>query len=187
MQNYGIKFGYVTGQKLCFSAYQPNGIGRGVEGQPLPELAKSYYGATPLTDLVAGDEVIAYVLDRVTYGGSPVVVLAPDGIYYEGARVRYGEQWVISNDSSSSQLVTIIGDVVGAQEWEHAANWFDLMDIDINDIIVNQNKVVNIYPIPGTGGGAVASGGGAERIARGFELDLPDIGYFRRKRIEKYG
>ena len=189
MQSYAVKFGYVTGQKLCFSAYDPNGTGRGIEGQSLPELAKGYYGATPLTDLVAGDEVVAYVLDQVTYGGSPVVILSPNSIYYEGARVRYEEQWVISNDSTSNQLVTSIGAVVGAQEWEHVANWFDLMDVDVNNILVNQNKVINFYPQPGTGGGSVASGGGGSmaQTGHGFELDIPDVGFFTRKRREKYG
>lgn len=176
-----VKFGYISGFNLVFSAYQEDGSGRGIQQQPLPELAEGYYGATPITDLVAGDEIIAYVLEDVYWEDDQVYVLTYDSIFWENDQISYEGAWVIDYDTTITDVVTSVGDVVGANEYSISASDFSSMIDDLETLIVGQNKVTNIYTASETGGGAAAQ---AQQVR---ELEETDIGYFRRKRIERYG
>jgi hypothetical protein len=173
--------GYISGYNLVFAAYQPNGSGRGIEQQPLPELAEGYYGATPTIDLVAGDEVIAYVLETVTWEDETVYVLDYDSVFWEGDKVHYEGAWVTDYDTTINDIVTSVGAVIGANEYLYEADYFDLLRNIIDGITIAENKVINVYTVSDTGGGAVA------QAQRARVLESADIGYFKRKRFEKYG
>jgi len=137
-----IKMGFQSGWRVVFSAYQPDGTGRGVINQPLPEVFNSgYYRANPVTDLVVGDVVLVYQNDQVYWESGPVYVLTEDFVYYEGARVTYEENWVYDFGTLINDLVTSIGYTVGSAEYS------DIIDISsgINELVANQHKTPNVF------------------------------------------
>jgi hypothetical protein len=148
--SYEVRFGYISGFNLVFTAYQPNGTGRGESFQPLPELAQGYYGASPATDLIAGDEVIAYVAEYVTYDGIQVVILDYDYIYWEGDIVIYEGTLVMSGDETELK-VTYLGAVVGAQEYTSPADWYDLLSASITTVSTSVGSIGSISNIDESG------------------------------------
>jgi len=138
---YEVKIGYITGYNLVFTVFQPDGSGRGEPYQPLPELAEGYYGASPATDPVAGDEIIAYNAEFVTYEGEQVYILGYDYIYWENDIVNYEGELVFSGDETQLK-VTSIGDVVGAQEYTVDVDfWGDFQDsIDSLTLVTGQGS-----------------------------------------------
>jgi len=138
--SYELKFGYITGFNLVFSAYQPDGSARGEAYQPLPEKAQGYYGASPATDLVAGDEVIAFVADYVLWENEQVYVLAFDYIFWEGELVNYEGDVVYAGDETELK-VTYLGAVVGAQEYEKPADWYDLLSASLTTISISVGSI----------------------------------------------
>lgn len=119
-----VKFVYASRNYFVFTCYQPDGSGRGIPSQPLPEIVPTgYYTATPLTDLEEGDMVVAYFADRVTYGGSPVIVLAPSSLVYEGKRVYYEEKWVFDYANMGWCNVRSYAHPAGAGEYTLPASY----------------------------------------------------------------
>jgi hypothetical protein len=139
--SYEIKLGYITGYNLVFTIFQPNGSGRGEPYQPLPELAEAYYGATAATDPVAGDEIVAYNAEFVTWEGEQVYVLAYDYIYWENDIVNYEGVLVRVGDETSLK-VTSLGDVVGGQEFTVDIDfWGDFQDsLDSLTLVTGQGS-----------------------------------------------
>jgi len=137
---YPVKFGFPSGRKLVFTAYQPDGSGRGIEQQPLVELREGYYAANPTTDLEAGDEAIAYLLEDLYWEDEPVYVLTEPYLYYEQERVFYEDQWVIDYDSTINDIVTSLGTVVGAVEYNVSAEDFFSIIEDIETLIQGQQR-----------------------------------------------
>lgn len=138
--SYEVKFAYITGFNLVFSAYQPNGSARGEAYQPLPELAEGYYGATPATTLIAGDEVVAFVAEFITYEGELVYILDFDYVYWENDLVNY-EGGVVYTGDEVEVPVTSIGAVVGAQEYEKPADWYDILTTTIDTISTSTGQM----------------------------------------------
>jgi hypothetical protein len=142
-----IKFGYITGQNLCFSAYQPDGSGRGIEQQPLSELSEGYYSGSPITSLAAGDEIVAYNLETVTWESEPIYIFVYGFVYWDGDIVSYEENWIYSYEDTDIvyEIVTSLGDVVGANEYTVPASDYASIITDLEDLIVGQQTInVNI-------------------------------------------
>lgn len=153
--SYEVKFGFPTGYSLVFSAFQPSGAGRGLEQQPLPEIpAKGYYVATPITDLVVGDMVLAYELEDVYWENDLVYVLTENSVYWEGKRVHYEGDWVIWPDDTVNEIVTSLGDVVGSGEYESVTD----ISTTVTNIYNSQTDVHNVYDERDRDGAVVGAG-----------------------------
>jgi len=143
--SYEIKFGYITGYNLVFAAYQPDGSGRGIEQQPLIELREGYYAATPVTDLEAGDEIIACVLEDLYWEDERLYYLTEEYLYWEGDRLYWEDEWLVDYDDLINEPLTSVGAVVGANEYTIDAGYFDSIQDDIDDIITEARTVNNVY------------------------------------------
>lgn len=139
-----VKFGFATGFSLCFTAFQPDGSGRGLPQQPLTEVIPTgYYYATPLTSLEAGDVVLSYILDTVYWEDDSVTVLTAEYVFYEGEKVYYEEDWVFDFDSVSAELVTWVENPVGIGEYPDIYHEDGSSKIDT--IIAGMGRTLNVY------------------------------------------
>lgn len=140
--SYEVKFGYFADYSLVFAAFQPDGTGRGVQQQPLPEMRNTgYYSATPAEALVVGDIVLVYQLKDVIYEDELVTCLAYPAVVHEGIRVHYEGDLVESRDSETNQIVTCVDDPVGSGEYEDVTDVSD----NIDTLIEGQTSVFNVY------------------------------------------
>ena len=144
-----VKFGYLPGYSLVFAAFQPNNTGRGIEQQPLLEVRPTgYYQGEPLTDLVSGDAVLVYISESVLWEDVPTYILTEDFIYYEGEKVYYEGEFVFSFDDLISELVTWVGDPIGADEYR-----IETLESAIDDLAEQQGTVTNVYDETDNGNG----------------------------------
>lgn len=113
-----VKFSWRTGFRLAFTAYQPDGTGRGIPDQPLPELRDTgYYHATPLTALEENDVVQAHILHTVAWEDTDVIYVEVGAqVFWEDEQVFWEEDWVFDLDTSINETVTWKGRPVGAAE-----------------------------------------------------------------------
>jgi hypothetical protein len=153
MAMFEVKFAYLTGYNLAFSAFQPSGDGRGIELQPLKERRPTgFYNATPITDLVAGDEVLVYNLDTLTWENDPLFTLTQDYLYWEGDRLYWGDDWLSDTDNLISDVLTYAGNPVGSGEFSSAID----ITLILNDLLTGQTTVT--YEFDSTGGGGQMQG-----------------------------
>lgn len=145
---YEVKFGYISGFSLVFAAFQPCGEGRGIEQQSLTERRPTgYYFGSPLTDLVIGDEVLAYILESLTWESDPLYILTQDYLYWEGDRLYWEGEWLFSTDDIISELLTWVGDPIGAGEYDESTSFYlnDDGTSKLDTIIESFTRSNNIY------------------------------------------
>lgn len=157
--SYEVKFGWIANKNLCFAAYQPNGTGRGVEQQPLPEVRDvGYYRATPAESLVISDIVLVYQFEDVTAGGDTVTALGYADVVSNGVRVHAGGDLVSDFNTIQRQVVTSVNNPVGSGEYDDLVGTSDSID----DLTTGQTTVLNQYDErDGDGAGA---GDGVESL-----------------------
>ncbi len=133
-----IKFAWVSGYRLVFTAFAPDDTARGIIHQLLPEIYNTgYYRATPLTDLVVGDYVLVYRQENIYWEDELVVYLTPEHVFYEGEIVTYEGEYVFDFDSQLNERVYWIGNPIGAGEYDAVIERQE----DIDTIVENQSIV----------------------------------------------
>lgn len=157
--SYEVKFGWIANKNLCFAAYQPNGTGRGVEQQPLPEVRDvGYYRATPAESLVISDVVLVYQFENVTAGSDTVTSLGYADVVSNGIRVHAGGDLVSDFNTIQRQVVTSVNNPVGSGEYDDLVGTSDSID----DLTTGQTTVLNQYDE--RDGGGVGAGDGVESL-----------------------
>ncbi len=141
-----IKYGNRPGLNLVFTAFQPDGTGRGLPNQPMFETRNAgYYRATPITDLVSGDVVLVYNNETLTYEGEPLFCLTYDLMYYDGERLTYEGEWLENRDLEIDEIVTSVGYVIGSGE-------YNTVSADVAGLLVAGTSVTNVYDETGEDG-----------------------------------
>lgn len=156
---YEVKFGFAPGYNLVFAAFQPNGTGRGMANQPLYEVVPTgYYRAEPATVLEDSDVVLAYNLETVYWEDDIVLYLTYENVFYEGEQIYYEGDWVRDLDTTSNDIVTWTGDVVGSGEYKPEVNIIevtadltsietkvDVVDINVDTLLVEAKRTNEEY------------------------------------------
>ncbi len=154
--SYEVKFGWPEGYELCHTDFQPDGTGRGIHNQHLPEVRPTgYYRDTPATALVVGDVVLVYRRENVEYESTIIYYLEHDDIYYDNIQVQYEGGYVKTFDTMSEQRVIWIGNPAGIGEYDDLVGTTDSID----DLTTGQTTVFNVYDERDGGGGAGAGDG----------------------------
>ena len=162
---YQVKFGWPEGYELCHTDFQPNGNGRGMPNQHLPEVRPTgYYRDTPATDLVVGDVVLVYRRENMEYEDSPMSYLDYADMYYEGVQLQHEGEYMKDYDTTESHLLIWIGDPIGIGEYDDLIGTTDSID----DLTIGQTTVFNTYDErEGAGGDQVITSTGRLTVEGG--------------------
>lgn len=155
--SYEVKFGWFVGYELGWTAFQPDGTGRGIPNQHLPEVVWSgYYRDTPATDLVIGDVVRVHRREEVEHEDIIMHYLEYEDVYHEGIQMHWEGDYVKDLDTQTNQQVVWIENAVGSGEFVDEIN----QAADTDNIINRQAGVFNVYDErTGVGAGAGAGDG----------------------------
>ena len=156
---YEVKFGWVPDYELGYTAFQPDGAGRGIPNQHLPEVrVTGYYRDTPATALVVGDIVIVYRREIVEHDSVNVHYLDFEDVYYENIQTQYEGEYIKDFDTTSNQQVVLLSPV-GSGEYDDLVGTTDSID----GLTTGQTTVLNQYD-ERDGGGGVGAGDGVESL-----------------------
>lgn len=152
-----VKVGYASGYTLCFAAFQPNGTGRGIEQQPLPEIRPTgYYHGTPITSLEAGDVVLAYIQENLTWEDDPLTILDYQYLEWEGERLSYEGEWLrsytryvdgVSYEDTYGSDLTWVGNPVGVGEYTFAISNYTSIITNIESIVTGATSVNEVFDV----------------------------------------
>jgi len=153
--SYEVKFGFQLGNFLVFTAFQPNGTGRGLAYQFLQEVVNlGYYRATPGTKLVVGDIVLVYEQEKVYWENALVSILNDDYVFYDGEYVMHEGEYVRNYDAEVTERVFLNEKTVGTGEYESVTD----ISTTITNIYNSQTDVHNVYDERDRDGVAVGDG-----------------------------
>lgn len=153
--SFEVKFGWLIGYELGWTAYQPDGTGRGIHNQHLPEVKNSgYYRDTPATDLIVGDTVLVYRREEMEHEDVLMHYLEYEDVYHEGVQMHWEGEYMKDIDTQTNQQVVWIENPVGTGEFVDQIGQAS----DTDDIITRQSTVFNTYDERTTVTGVVGDG-----------------------------
>ncbi len=140
--SFEVKFGWYPDNQLVFAAFQPDGTGRGIQRQPLPEVRNvGYYRSTPATDLVISDVVLVYLEQEMTHEDSAMYYLYYADLVFEGVRMHHDGDLMTDFDTAEDQNMTWVDKPCGVGEFQDVLS--TAADIDV--LSAEGSQVLNIY------------------------------------------